>query len=224
MARAAFPTEVKTKSEGSVYQLYDYHTSGNGYKVALLLHQLKLPFRYIETDILAGAAQTASFLALNPNAKIPVLVTPDEKVLSESNAILLYLAEGTSFLPQDRDLRFEVHRWLFWEQYSHEPYIATSRFWRHHPQADQFAAKIAERRPGGLKALALMEDHLANRTFLVGDDYSIADIALYAYTHKADEGGFALADYPAVRVWLERVAAVAGHITLAQKTGFSQGA
>lgn len=203
-----------------MYQLYDYTTSGNGYKVALLLHQLNLPFRYHETDILAGATQTPDFLALNPNGKIPVLVTPDKAVLWESNAILLHLAEGSAYLPVTPAARFDVYRWLFWEQYSHEPYIATSRFWKHHPDAARFQEKIAERRPGGLKALKLMENHLAERAFFAGDAYSVADIALYAYTHKADEGGFALTDYPNVQAWLARVADQPRHLTIEEKTKF----
>ena len=200
-----------------MYQLYDYVTSGNGYKVALLLHQCHKPFRYIETDILAGASRTPEFLELNPNGKIPVLVTPEGHVLSESNAILLYLAEGTPLLPDDPLLRFEVHRWLFWEQYSHEPFIATSRFWLHLPNAEEFADKLAARRPGGLKALELMERHLDGRTFLVGDRYTVADISLYAYTHKAHEANFSLENYPAIRAWLDRVGAQPGHLTLENK-------
>ncbi|MDJ0836735.1 MAG: glutathione S-transferase family protein [Acidobacteriota bacterium] len=200
-----------------MYRLYDYKTSGNGYKVALLLTQLKQLFAYVETDILAGETHTPEFLAKNPNGKVPVLETPEGDLLSESNAILAWLAEGTPFLPSDRMGRYQVLQWMFWEQYSHEPYIATSRFWLHHPDAESFYAKLNERRPGGLKALKLMEDHLSRHDFLVAESYTIADIALYAYTHVAPEGCFPLDDYPAVRAWLERVRNQPNHITIQEK-------
>lgn len=204
------------------YQLYDYHTSGNGYKVALILHHLGKAYVYHETDILAGRTHTPDFLKLNPNGKIPVLVTPDGKVLSESNAILTYLAEGTPYLPQDSFERYQVMRWLFWEQYSHEPNIATSRFWLHHPDADQFKEKLTEKRPGCLAALKQMEEHLTQQAFMAGDTYTIADMALFAYTHVAHEGGYPLDDYPAIRAWIQRVENQEGFLPLAQKSDTQQ--
>ncbi len=200
-----------------MYELYDNHTSGNGYKVALMLHHLERPYRYHECNILAGETHTAEFLKLNPNGKIPVLITPEGHVLSESNAILCFLAEGTDYLADDGLERYQTMRWLFWEQYSHEPYIATSRFWLHCPEPERFREKLAEKRPGGLSALAQMENHLTTRRFFVGDRYSIADMALYAYTHKAHEGGFPLDAFPAIRAWIDRVADQPRHLRIEDK-------
>jgi glutathione S-transferase len=202
-----------------MYHLYDFKTSGNGFKVRLLLTQLGLPFQYHECDILKGASRTMDFLKMNPNGKIPVLITPEGKSLSESNAILCYLAEGTDFLPSDRWSKAEVLRWLFWEQYSHEPFIATSRFWMHLCNPDDFRDKIADRRQGGEHALGLMESHLKGRTFFVDETYTIADIALYAYTHVSHEGGFALDDYPAIRKWLALVASQPGYLGIYDPAG-----
>lgn len=185
--------------------LYDYLPSGNGFKVRLLLRQLERPFQLIETDILAGESQTPDFLALNPNGRIPVLVD-GETVLAESNAILFYLAEGTAFLPDDRLGRARVLQWMFFEQYSHEPFIATSRFiikYLGNPPEKQVSLK--GKRAGGYKALDVMEHHLADNHFFANDAYSIADIALYAYTHVADEGGFDLSAYLKINEWLRRV-------------------
>jgi glutathione S-transferase len=190
--------------------LYDYLPSGNGYKVRLLLAQRGIPFALVEKDILKGETRTPEFLAINPNGRIPVLELDDGRRLAESDAILFYLAEGTPFLPAERFARAEVLQWMFFEQYSHEPYIAVARFWRHmlgRPVDD-------ERMDRGRQALAVMERHLAQRRFFVEDRYSIADVALYAYTHVADEGGFDLAPYPAVRAWLTRVAAEPGHVPI----------
>ena len=195
-------------------RLHDYLESGNGYKVRLLLTQLGVPFERIEHDILRGETRTPAYLALNPNGRIPLLELDDGSCLAESNAIQWYLAEGTPFLPSERLLRARVLQWLFFEQYSHEPYIAVLRFWTHAGTLADHEAEIAGRRASGNAALAVMENHLAECTWFVGDAYSIADIALYAYTHVAPEGGIELTPYPAVLRWLDRVRGVPGHIPI----------
>ena len=187
-------------------KLYNVAYSGNSYKVRLLLAQLGIPCEFIEVDILKGASRTAEFLKINPNGRTPVL-DDNGFALAESNAILAYLARGTKFLPDDKKQFALVFQWLFFEQYSHEPFIATSRFWlQHKPDSPERAALLASKRDGGRAALKVMEDHLAKRDFFVGD-YSIADIALFAYTHVADEGGFALDKFPRISAWVERVKA-----------------
>jgi glutathione S-transferase len=198
-------------------RLYDYLSSGNGYKVRLLLTQLGLPFERIELDILKGETRTAEFLQKNPNGRIPVLEVETGRFLAESNAIMFYLAEGTLFFPEDRWERAQVLQWMFFEQYSHEPNIATSRFWLMHGElTKERRAALPQKRTLGYAALDVMERHLTGRTFFVGDRYSIADIALYAYTHVAHEGGFDLGAYPQVRTWLERVRAQPKYIPIAQ--------
>jgi glutathione S-transferase len=197
-------------------KLYDYLESGNGYKVRLLLHQLGVPYERVELDITRGATRTPEFLRMNRNGRIPLLVLDDGTCLPESNAIQFYLAEGTPLLPADRLGRAQVLQWMFFEQYSHEPYIAVVRFWVHTGLAVQRVEEVAQRRRRGYEALAVMEDHLTGRTFFVADTYSIADIALYAYTHVAHEGGFELSGYPAVRAWLERVRSQPRHIPITQ--------
>ena len=194
--------------------LYDYLDSGNGYKVRLLLHQLSIPYRRIELDITKGATRTPGFLALNPNGRIPTLQLEDGTCLAESNAIQWYLADGTDFLSRDPLERAQVLQWMFFEQYSHEPYIAVVRFWVHQGLDVGRETEVAEKRKRGYDALSVMERHLAQHDFFVGRRYSIADIALYAYTHVAEEGGFALAPYPALRAWLARVAAQPGHVPI----------
>ena len=195
-------------------KLYDYLDSGNGYKVRLLLHQLGIPFERIELDIEAGASRTPEFLARNPNGRIPTLELEDGRHLAESNAIQWYLADGTPFLPDDAYERALVLQWMFFEQYSHEPYIAVLRHWAKIGVLEERAAEVEARRPRGIEALGVMEGHLAERDFFVGGRYSIADIALYAYTHVAHEGGFDVADFPAVRRWLTRVAEQPGHVPI----------
>jgi glutathione S-transferase len=195
-------------------RLYDYLASGNGYKVRLLLHQLGIRFERVELDITKGATRTPEFLAKNPNGRIPTLELEDGSCLPESNAILWYLAEGTRFLPEDRLGRAQALSWMFFEQYSHEPNIATLRFWTHQGWLEQRAALVPGKREAGVAALGVMEGHLAQHSFFVAERYSIADIALYAYTHVAEEGGFALAGYPAIRAWLARVAAQPGHVPI----------
>ena len=187
-------------------KLYNVSYSGNSYKVRLLLAQLGIPYEISEVDILKDESHTAEFLKINPNGRTPVL-DDNGFVLAESNAILAYLARGTKYFPDDRKQFSQVLQWLFFEQYSHEPFIATSRFWlQHKADSPENTALLASKRDGGWAALKVMEGHLAKNDFFVGD-YSIADIALFAYTHVSDEGGFPLADFPKIRAWNERVTA-----------------
>jgi len=195
-------------------RLYDYLPSGNGYKVRLLLTQLGIPFDRVEMDILKGETRTPEFLKKNPNGRIPVLQLESGEYLAESNAILFYLAEGTPFLPAGRFARAQVLQWMCFEQYSHEPNIATVRFWMHSVMTDERRAQVEPKRKLGYAALDVMEGHLGQRTFFVAECYSIADIALYAYTHVADEGGFDLDRFSAVRTWLARVRAQRHHIPI----------
>ena len=195
-------------------RLYDYLASGNAYKVRLLLHQLGIPFERVETDIVRGETRTPEFLARNPNGRIPTLELEDGTHLAESNAILFYLAEGTPFLPATRFERALVLQWMCFEQYSHEPNIATVRFWLHTGLDDERRAMLPMKRRLGHDALAVMDGHLRARSFFVGERYSIADIALFAYTHVAGEGGFDLEPYAAVRAWLDRVRAQPGHVPI----------
>jgi glutathione S-transferase len=189
-----------------ITKVYNVAYSGNSYKVRLLLSHLGIPCEIIEVDILKGKSRTAEFLKINPNGRTPVL-DDNGFVLAESNAILAYLGRGTKFLPEDKKSWALVFQWLFFEQYSHEPYIATSRFWlQHKPESAERTALLASKREGGWAALKIMEDHLAKNDFFVRD-YSIADIALFAYTHVSHEGGFPLDDFPKIRAWIERVKA-----------------
>jgi glutathione S-transferase len=196
--------------------LHDNLSSGNGFKVRLLLAQLEIPYRRIEYDIDKNETRTPEFLIKNPNGRIPVLELEDGSFLSESNAILWYLAEGTDFLPTDRRLRAEVLQWMSFEQYEHEPNVATVRYWITHkiPTTPFIEASLPVKRPRGEAALGVMEKRLTGRPFLVGERYSIADIALYAYTHVAEEGGFKLAPYPQVRAWLARIAAQPNYVPI----------
>ena len=197
-------------------KLYDYLPSGNGYKVRLLLAHLGLKYERIEVDSNAGATHTPEFLAMNPNAKIPTLVLDDGTVLPESNAILYYFAEGTPYLPEKRIDRAQALRWMFFEQYSHEPYIAVLRNWLHHlPSiAPEQKARIPDLRRRGEHALAVMDDHLKREPYFAAGRYTIADIALFAYTHVADEGEFDLSRYPSIQAWIARVKAQPGHIAI----------
>lgn len=203
-------------------RLHDNASSGNAYKVRLLLTQLGTPFERIEYDIDQGATRTPEFLRkTNPNGRIPVLELPDGRCLAESNAILWYLAEGTPFLPgaeaaEGPWLRAQVLQWMFFEQYSHEPNIATVRYWiTHHVEmTPERQAALPGKRRQGVAALQVMEQHLAARPFFAGERYTIADIALYAYTHVAGEGGFDLQPFPAVRAWLTRTAAQPRHLAI----------
>ena len=198
--------------------LYDYLPSGNGYKVRLLLSQLGVPFKFVEKDIQKGETRTPEFLRMNPNGRIPLLQLADGRYLSESDAILFYFAEGTAFLPEDRFMKADVLRWMFFEQYSHEPYVAVARAWVHvFGVTPERAARLQEKMDGGYAALGVMEEHLASRTWFVGERYTIADIALYAYTHVAHEGGFDLRRFPGVQRWLERVAAQPRYVPITKR-------
>ena len=197
------------------YVLYSMQDSGNCYKPRLLLHLLGLPFRLVDTDSRDGSTRTPEFLALNPNGKVPLLVLPDGRTLAESNAMLLHLAEGTAYLPADAYERALCYQWLFFEQYSHEPYVAVARSILHlYPSRRKEATpeRMAELHRHGNAALKVMERRLGEAAWLAGGSYSVADIALYAYTHAAEEGGFDLGSYPAIRDWLARVAAHPGHV------------
>ncbi len=199
--------------------LHDYLPSGNGYKVRLLLTQLGIPFRRIEYDITRDETRTPAFLKMNPNGRVPVLETDGGEFLAESDAILFYLADGTRYFPDGRLERARALQWMFFEQYSHEPNIAVARAWVHlfglEMTGERGLALEAKRRLG-YGALDVMERHLAGEQFFVGGRYTVADIALYAYTHVAHEGGFDLAGYPAVRAWIGRVAAQPDHIPITQ--------
>ncbi|HJS33700.1 MAG TPA: glutathione S-transferase family protein [Alphaproteobacteria bacterium] len=197
--------------------LYDYLDSGNGYKIRLLLALLKTPYRRIELDIDRGETRTPAFLAKNPNGRIPTLELDDGTCLAESDAILWYLADGTAFLPDERLARAQVLQWMFFEQYSHEPYVATPRYiirhlGRDHPRAAELPGRIEK----GRQALGVMEARLSRHDYFVADRYTIADIALYAYTHVADQADIDLSRYPGVHRWLARVASHPRHIPITQ--------
>ncbi len=200
------------------YTIYGDLDSGNCYKVKLAAEQLALPYRWIAVDIKRKETQQPEFLAKNPNGKIPLIETADGLLLPESNAILYFLAEGSPLLPAGRHARAQVLQWLFFEQYSHEPYIATARFIiRYLGRPPEFEVALQSKMPAGHKALAVMESHLATRQFFVDECYSIADIGLFAYTHVADEGGFELDRYPAIREWIARVRAQPGFVAIGQQ-------
>ncbi|HTT02350.1 MAG TPA: glutathione S-transferase family protein [Steroidobacteraceae bacterium] len=198
--------------------LYDYLDSGNGYKIRLLLALLEHPYRWVELDIMRGGTRTAAFLAKNPNGRIPALELDDGTCLAESDAILWYLAEGSALLPDSRLARAQVLQWMFFEQYSHEPYVATPRFiLKHLPPDSPRRAELAQRLTQGRAALGVMDTHLNGRRYFVADGYTIADIALYAYTHVASEAQLDLAPFANVRAWLARVAAQPRHIPISYR-------
>ena len=196
-------------------KVYGDYNSGNCYKIKLMLHLLGLEYEWQSVDILNGDTQTPEFLAKNPNGKVPVLELEDGTCLWESNAILNFLADGSEFLPTEPRLRTQVLQWQFFEQYSHEPYIAVARFIQFYlglPQARIEEYRALQKR--GYKALDVMEQQLARTPYLVGEHYSIADVTLYAYTHVAHQGGFDLAAYPSIQAWLARVASHPRHVTM----------
>lgn len=200
-------------------KLYDDPISGNGYKIRLLLAHLSQPYEYIPVNILQGETRTSAFLQKNLNGKIPVLELDSGEHIAESNAILYFLAQGTPYWPADKLLQAYVLQWMFFEQYSHEPNIATPRFWLKSKVLEDTPFNrelLAKKQEAGRTALAVMEKHLMDRAFFVGEQYTIADIALYAYTHVAHEGGFDLGPYTAVRAWLDRVTQQPNHITIDQ--------
>jgi glutathione S-transferase len=198
-----------------MYRLYGMSGSGNCYKPRLLLTQLHIPFEWIEKDTRKGETRTPEYLTINPNGRVPLLEVTSGKYLAESNAMLCYLAEDSPYLPRDRWQRAQVMQWLFFEQYSHEPYIAVTRFiLKYLPSDHERHLELPRLRERGYQALTVMEQHLSRHAFFVDEHYSIADIALYAYTHVADEGGFDLSRYTAVRKWLENVRSQPGHIPM----------
>ena len=187
-------------------KIYGDSLSGNCYKLQLLCAELELPYEWHEIDILAGESRTPEFLLMNPNGRIPLLELDDGSHLPESNAILSYLADGSELAGRSRLQRAEVLSWMFFEQYSHEPNIATSRFiikYLGNPPDRQ--GDLQAKRAPGISALQVMEKQLGEGSYIVGPDFTIADIALFAYTHKADEGGFDLQPYGAIRSWIERI-------------------
>ena len=196
--------------------LYDSPVSGNCYKVRLLLALLDTRYERRTMDVVDRSNRRDVLGELNPALRVPTLVLDDGRALGESGAILWYLGEGTRFVPEDRYDRAQVLQWMFFEQYDHEPAIAVARFWlAYSGRPEEFADRLPERIAAGERALAAMERHLDDRQFLVGDGITLADIALYAYTHVADEGGFDLEPYPAIRSWLARVAAEPNHVSIA---------
>ena len=193
--------------------IYGDSISGNCYKLQLACAQLDIEHTWLETDIMGGATRNDAYLAMNPNGKVPLLALGDGRYLPESNAILCYLADGSELLSGDRYERANILQWLFFEQYSHEPYIATSRFIvRYLGNPPERRADLEAKREGGYKALDVMEQHLASHEFFANDRYSIADIALFAYTHVAHEGGFDLTSYSHIHAWFDRVTATDGFV------------
>jgi glutathione S-transferase len=188
-----------------VLTLHDYLPSQNGWKVRVLLGLLEIQYNSRLVSIFAGESHTNAFLSLNPAGAVPVLELEDGRAIAESNAILTYLAEGTAFLPADRYPRAKVIQWLFFEQYNIEPVIGSLRFWTLTRRLERNHAMVAGKREAGARALGAMDRALAGASFLVGANLSVADIALYAYSHRAEDCGFHLADYPAVSAWVDRV-------------------
>ena len=194
--------------------LYDSAVSGNCYKVRLLLAHLGVGYERRELSVVDRSDRSDVLGDLNPGLRVPTLVLDDGRPLAESNAIMWFFGEGTEYVPEDAYERAQVLQWLFFEQYSHEPNIAVLRFWRHYAETMPPEDVVEQKRAGGRAALEAMERHLATREYFVAGRYTIADIALYAYTHAADEAGFDLAGHPAVTAWLQRVAARPGHIPI----------
>ena len=196
-------------------KVYGDYNSGNCYKIKLMLHLLGLEYEWQPVDILKGETETPEFLAKNPNGKVPVVELEDGTCLWESNAILNYLADGSEFLPSEARLRTQVLQWQFFEQYSHEPYIAVARFIQFYlglPEERLEEYRKLQKR--GYRALTVMEQQLARTPYLVGEHYSIADVTLYAYTHVAHQGGFDLSGYPAIQAWLAHVASHPRHVAM----------
>jgi len=195
--------------------LYDSPVSGNCYKVRLLLAHLGIPYERRTLDVVDRSNRPDVLGGLNPSLRVPTLVLDDGRSLGESGAILWYFGDGTDWVPDDRYARAQVLQWMFFEQYDHEPAIAVVRFWLGYSgRPEAFADRIPERTAAGYRALDAMERHLDGRTFLVGDAPTLADLALYGYTHVADEGGFDLGRYPAISAWLDRIAALPGHVPI----------
>jgi glutathione S-transferase len=197
--------------------LYQDPRSGNCYKVVLTAAHLGIPLKSVEIDVMSGLTRKPEFLAKNPNGRMPTLELDDGRTLPESNAIIWYLAEGSALIPTDRFARAQMLQWMFFEQYSHEPYIAVARFWKVFASKADARAKehlFGEWETKGNAALGVMEGHLQRHDWFAANHFSLADIALYAYTHCAEEGGFRLADYPAVNKWLTRVEATKNFVKM----------
>lgn len=198
-----------------MYTLYEFATSGNCYKLRLIMSLLGIEYSRKQIDITKGESRTPEFLRINPNGRVPVLETPDHRYLPESNAALWYLAMGSKLMPDDKFEQAQAMQWMCFEQYSHEPFIATSRYWMHVlNQADEYQAQILEKRPKGYEALDVMEKHLSEHDFFVAGKVSVADIALYAYTHVAHEGGFDLSQYVAIQNWFKRIQQLDNYIAI----------
>ncbi|TGQ69657.1 glutathione S-transferase family protein [Mesorhizobium sp. M00.F.Ca.ET.186.01.1.1] len=185
--------------------LHDYLPSQNGWKARVLLGLLKIPYQTRIVSIFEGESHSDAFLALNPAGAVPVLQLADGQAIAESNAILTYLAEGTTYLPADRYRRAKVMQWLFFEQYHVEPVIGSLRFWTLTGRLERNKGMVEAKRAAGARTLAALDRGLADTAFLVGNQLSIADIAVYAYSHRAEDCGFRLADYPALPGWVGRV-------------------
>jgi glutathione S-transferase len=199
-----------------MFTLYSMQFSANSYKARLILSMLGQPFRLIEVDVLSGSNKTPDYLALNPAGQVPILALPDGRLLPESGAILNFVGEGTPLLPDERFARAEVLRWMFFEQHSHDPFIGQARFWLHLVRGGRELKQnlLEEWEDRGYEALRIMDTHLAARPFFAGDRTSLADIALYANTHLASEGGFDLGPFQAVRIWLQRLEREPGFVPM----------
>jgi glutathione S-transferase len=200
------------------YTLYDYLPSGNGYKVRLVCKRLKIPYTLVQMDIKQGATRTREFLGKNPNGRIPLLEVPGHGFLSESHAIIRFLAEGSDLVPKDNWQRALMWQWLSFEQYNLEPNIGTARFWLTslHKTPAELAERLTDKLAKGHEALAVLDAGLRGKSFLVANQFTLADIALYAYTHVAPEGGFALDPYPGILAWITRVAEQPGHAPITE--------
>ena len=195
--------------------LYDSPVSGNCYKVRLLLAHLGIPYERRTMDVVDRSNRPEVLGGLNPSLRVPTLVLDDGRPLGESGAILWYFAEGTRFVPEDPYERAQVLQWMFFEQYDLEPAIAVVRFWvAYSGRPEEFADRLPERTSAGQRVLGTLESHFADHAYAVGGALTLADIALYGYTHVAEEGGFELEPYPSVRAWLDRVAAEPGHVPI----------
>lgn len=199
-----------------MHTLYSMQNSGNCYKLRLVMAQLGIPFEIHDVDILKGESRTPEFLALNPNGKVPALRLETGQLLSESNAILFFLAEDTPLMPEGKFCRAEVLQWMFFEQYSHEPYIAVARFWLKLMKGGRELKRdmLDDWWERGYEALGVMERHLETHDFFAASQYTIADIALYAYTHVAGDGEFDLSDFPGINAWMTRVQNQSGHVAM----------
>lgn len=194
-------------------KIYGDILSGNCYKIKLLVELLGLPYEWKAMDVLSGETRSDWFLAKNPNGRIPIVELEDGVVLRESNAILNFLAEGSPYLPEDRLKRAQILEWQFFEQYSHEPFIAVARFINKMlGLPEDRRAEYESKQAGGIAALGVMEQQLSKTPYLIGDEFTIADISLYAYTHVSHEGGFELTDFPSIRQWIARIQSIPGYV------------